>query len=70
MGKLLIIIGIIFILIGVFINYLPKIPMIGKLPGDVLIERENFKFYIPITSSILASILLSLLLYLYYKFRN
>ena len=41
MGKLLIIVGIVCILGGVLIIYLPKIPSLGKLPGDIKIEKEN-----------------------------
>lgn len=70
MGKLLIIIGIVCIIAGLLINYLPKIPYLGKLPGDIAIERENFKFYFPVATSILVSILLSLLLFLYNKLKN
>jgi hypothetical protein len=70
MGKLLIIIGIVCIIAGLLINYLPKIPYLGKLPGDISIERENFKFYFPLATSILVSILLSLLLFLYNKLKN
>lgn len=70
MGKLLIIVGIICIAIGVFITYGPKIPFLGKLPGDISVEKENFKFYFPITSSIIVSILISLLLLMINRFRD
>lgn len=70
MGKLLIIVGIVCIALGLFITYGPKIPFFGKLPGDISIERENFKFYFPLATSILVSILLSLLLYLINRFRH
>jgi len=70
MGKLLIIVGIVCIIAGVFITYGPKIPFLGKLPGDLSIERENFKFYFPITTSIVISIVLSLLLYLFNRFKE
>ncbi|WP_276368382.1 DUF2905 domain-containing protein [Chryseolinea sp. H1M3-3] len=70
MGKLLIIVGIVSILAGLLIMYVPKIPFLGKLPGDISIERENFKFYFPLATSILISIVLSLLLYFYNKLKN
>jgi hypothetical protein len=44
MGKLLIIVGIVCIAVGLFITYGPKIPFLGKLPGDISVEKENFKF--------------------------
>jgi len=69
MGKILIIAGLILIAIGALITFFPKIPLLGKLPGDIFIERENFKFYFPITSSILISIILTIVLYLINKIR-
>ncbi|MCC6155134.1 MAG: DUF2905 domain-containing protein [Candidatus Hydrogenedentes bacterium] len=42
---------------------------LGKLPGDVRIERENFSFYFPITTSIIVSVILTLLLTLFAKLR-
>ncbi len=62
MAKLFVGIGLFFVLIGVAIwvgQYL-HIPF-GRLPGDIVIERENFTFYFPITTMILLSIVLSLL---------
>jgi hypothetical protein len=70
MGKLLIIIGIVCLLAGLLITYLPKVPFLGKLPGDISIERENFKFYFPLATSILVSIIISLLLFLYNKLKH
>jgi hypothetical protein len=70
MGKLFIVIGIVLIITGVLITYSNKIPFFGKLPGDIKIEKENFKFYFPLTTSIILSILLSFILYLVNRWRN
>ena len=70
MGKLLIIVGIVCILVGLFITYADKLPFLGKLPGDVAIERGNFKFFFPITTSILISLVISLLLFLYNRIKH
>ena len=70
MGKLLIIVGIISIIAGLLITYADKVPFLGKLPGDIVIEKENFKFYFPITTSILVSIIISLLLLLINRWKN
>ncbi len=70
MGKLLIIVGIVCILAGLLFLYFPKIAFFGKLPGDISIERGNFKFYFPLASSIIISIILSILLFLYNKLKN
>ena len=64
MGKSLIIIGVALILIGMLWPWLSRIPF-GRLPGDILVERENFRLYLPLTSMLLVSLLLSLLLWLF-----
>ncbi|WP_143148319.1 DUF2905 domain-containing protein [Marinitoga hydrogenitolerans] len=59
-GKFLILFGIILIVIGIIFYFSNKIPFkIGKLPGDILIKKENFTFYFPLTSAILISIILN-----------
>jgi hypothetical protein len=64
-GKTLIIFGIILVGMGVLLTFINKIPFIGKLPGDVYIQKKNFTFYFPITTSILISILLSIIFWLW-----
>ncbi|ADK30830.1 DUF2905 domain-containing protein [Brachyspira pilosicoli] len=64
-AKMLIVVGIIAIIIGILI--LLKIP-IGKLPGDIVIKRENFTFAFPIVTSIIASIVLSFIMWIISKF--
>ena len=61
MAKIFISIGLLFIFLGV-ISYLFKDFSIFKLPGDIVIEKENFKLYFPITSSIIISIIFSIIL--------
>ena len=65
LGKSLIIIGLIIALAGVVISLADKIPWIGRLPGDIFIKRENFTFYFPLATSILLSLLLSFILWLF-----
>lgn len=65
LGKSLIIIGIIIIVIGLFAAYGPKIPYLGKLPGDIHVKRDNFVFYFPLATSILISVILSLIFYFF-----
>ena len=64
-AKMLIVVGIIAIIIGILI--LLKIP-IGKLPGDIVIKKENFTFVFPIVTSIIASIVLSFITWIISKF--
>jgi hypothetical protein len=63
-GKLLILVGIILIVIGAAIVVVDRVPWLGRLPGDIYIERRHFTFFFPITTSILVSAILSLLLYI------
>lgn len=63
-GKFLILLGILIIIVGLLLTFIGKIPILGKLPGDIVIERRNFVFYFPLGTSILLSIILSLLFYI------
>jgi len=65
MGKMLIIMGIILILIGIIMTAGSNIPWIGRLPGDIIIKKDDFSLYFPLTSCIIMSIILTLLLYLF-----
>ncbi|MFC6490975.1 DUF2905 domain-containing protein [Nitratireductor sp. GCM10026969] len=64
MSRLLIIFGVILIAVGLLWPFLQKMGL-GRLPGDLVLGRENFRVYIPITTSILISIVLSLILWLF-----
>jgi hypothetical protein len=67
LGKSLIIVGLLIALLGVLLTIAGKIPWIGRLPGDLFIKRENFTFYFPLATSIILSIVLSLILWLFRK---
>jgi len=66
MQRLLILLGLllllVLLLVGLAWPWLSKLPL-GRLPGDITIERENFSFYFPLTTGLLLSALLSLLLW-------
>ncbi len=64
LGRTLVSIGLLLLVIGGFLMLLNKVPGIGKLPGDILIERKNYTVYFPIATSIIISILLSFLFWL------
>lgn len=61
LGRLIISLGFFFILVGVIFFLLGKIPFAGKLPGDIVIEKENFSFYAPFGTMFLLSLILSLI---------
>lgn len=64
MSRALIVIGLVIVAIGLLWPWLGRLP-IGQLPGDIVIRREGFTFYFPITTMILVSALLSLIVWLF-----
>ena len=67
-GKILIILGIVLVIAGIIIYFAgDKLSWLGRLPGDIRIEKENFKFYFPITTMIIISIILTLIIKLFQK---
>ncbi len=66
MAKWLIIVGIIFILAGIVWSWLSRLG-IGHLPGDIYIRRNGFTFFFPFTTSLIASLLLSVILWIFRK---
>ena len=68
LAKYLIFLGIILLLTGSFLYFLGKTGLpLGKLPGDIVIQKENFSFYFPLATSVILSILLTLILSLFSK---
>ncbi|HEY9362377.1 MAG TPA: DUF2905 domain-containing protein [Chitinophagaceae bacterium] len=68
-GKYFIIAGLVIVLLGAIIYFFhDKLHWIGRLPGDIRIERENFRFYFPITTMIILSILITVIIRLINKF--
>lgn len=60
MGKAIVVIGIFIVLIGLVVwLWGDKLRWIGRLPGDIRIERENYSFYMPITTMVLISVVIS-----------
>jgi hypothetical protein len=68
-GRLLILIGIVFIVAGILLSYSNFFSYLrlGRLPGDIVIRQENFTLYLPITTSILLSLIITLVLFLLKK---
>ncbi len=65
LARFLIILGVLLVAVGLALLLLPKIPGLGRLPGDIVIKRENFTFYFPLGTSILISVILSLIFWLF-----
>lgn len=65
LGKLLMGAGLILLVVGALFTLSGKVPWLGRLPGDLYVERDNFRFYFPLGTSILLSVIVSLLLWLF-----
>ena len=67
-GKILIIVGIILVIAGVIIYFAGnRLNWIGHLPGDIRIEKENVRFYFPVTTMIILSIVVSIIIWIIRK---
>jgi hypothetical protein len=62
-GRLLIILGIVLVVLGMLWPLMTRLG-VGRLPGDIVIERENFRLYIPIMTSLIVSVVLSVIFWL------
>jgi hypothetical protein len=69
LARVFIFIGAILVAVGLVLMVIHKLPFGGKLPGDILVQKEHFTFYFPLATSIVVSIIISLVLYLVNKFR-
>ena len=65
LGRTLIVFGLVLVVVGVILSFAPKIPWLGRLPGDIVIRRESFSFYFPLATCLLVSAILTLVLYLF-----
>jgi len=67
LGKYLIIIGLALVVLGAVLSVGGRIPWLGRLPGDIIVKRESFTFYFPVTTCIIVSLVLSLFFYLFFR---
>jgi len=65
-GKILVVVGIIVIIVGLIFMFGSRIG-IGRLPGDIFIKKDNFSFYFPVVTSIIISIILTVLLNIFFR---
>ncbi len=64
-GKTLVILGLLIALAGLVLVFVGRVPWLGRLPGDIHIQRGNWSFYFPIATSIVLSLLLTVLFWLF-----
>lgn len=64
LSRVLIILGVVLVVVGLLVPYFGKLGL-GRLPGDIAVEKENVRFYFPLTTSIIISLVLTLLIWLF-----
>lgn len=67
LGRILIVFGIVLVLLGVVFLVGPRIPFVGRLPGDFLIRRGDTTVYLPLATSLVLSLVISILLNLFWR---
>lgn len=65
LGKVILTVGVVFVVLGVLLVLSPKIPYLGKLPGDIHVERRGVHVYFPVTTCIILSLVIMLLVRLF-----
>ena len=69
LARLFVLLGVVFLVLGLWLHWGPAIPHLGRLPGDFRIERPGLRIHLPLASGLLVSVVLSLLLSLLSKLR-
>jgi hypothetical protein len=64
-GRLLVVVGVVIVVAGLVLMLAGRVPWLGRLPGDIVVQRGNWSFYFPLATSILLSVVISLLLYFF-----
>ena len=67
LGRVLILAGAFAVVLGVVLVLAPRLPWLGRLPGDILIRRDSFTFYFPVVTSLVVSVVVTLLLNLFWR---
>ena len=66
-GKMIMFLGAVLLLIGLFITFAGKVFPLGRLPGDIFVRKGNFTFYFPLVTSIILSIVLTIILNFFFR---
>ena len=65
LGKSLIVVGLLIAVVGVVLLLAGRVPWLGRLPGDIYVQRGHWSFYFPVVTSLVVSVLLTLLFWLF-----
>jgi hypothetical protein len=63
-GKTLVVLGLLIALVGVVLTFVGRVSWLGRLPGDIYVQRGNWSLYFPLATSLVLSVVLSLVFYL------
>ncbi|HWP65993.1 MAG TPA: DUF2905 domain-containing protein [Candidatus Limnocylindria bacterium] len=66
-GRMLVLLGAVVVVVGLVLMLAPHVPWLGRLPGDVVVTRERFTVYFPIVTCLVVSVVLTLLLNLFFR---
>jgi DUF2905 family protein len=66
-GKLLILLGAVIVVVGLALTFGPRVPFLGRLPGDIAVDRGNVHFYFPLATGLLLSLVLTIVLNLFFR---
>jgi len=67
LGRMLVVLGIVFFAAGIIVMFAGKIPFVGRLPGDINIHGREWSFHFPIVTALLLSLILTLILNLFFR---
>jgi DUF2905 family protein len=67
LGRMLVMLGVLVVIAGVVLMVLPRLPWLGRLPGDIRIEREHFAVYVPLVTCLVISVVLTVILNLFFR---
>ncbi len=70
LGKVLLLVGLVIAAVGLVLIFSDRVPWLGKRPGDITIDKGNFRIYVPITTCILLSVVISLVLWVVSQLRK
>jgi hypothetical protein len=65
LGKIFVLVGVVLVVFGLILYLGGKIPWLGRLPGDIYVERERFTFYFPLATCLIISVIITLVLYFF-----
>ncbi len=67
LGRMLVMLGLLVVVAGLVLMVLPRLPWLGRLPGDIRIEREHFSVYVPLVTCLVISVVLTVIVNLFFR---